>query len=104
VADRLERVLQPHLEILGFDIPYQWRHSPFESGEGVQGIMNIPAVFILIVLSLLLIRGTRESAFVNGIIVITKCDRPGRDCGRLGLYQPGQPQRRSSRADHLRHA
>jgi APA family basic amino acid/polyamine antiporter len=60
------------LEILGFDIPYQWRHSPFESGEGVTGIMNIPAVFILIVLSLLLIRGTRESAFVNGIIVITK--------------------------------
>ena len=60
------------LEIMGFDIPYQWRHSPFESGEGVQGIMNIPAVFILILLSLLLIRGTRESAFVNGIIVITK--------------------------------
>src|SRR6187399_532968 len=46
------------LEIMGFDIPYQWRHSPFESGEGVQGVMNIPAVFILIVLSLLLIRGT----------------------------------------------
>jgi len=60
------------LEVVGFDIPYQWRHSPFESGEGVQGIMNIPAVFILIVLTLLLIRGTRESAFVNGIIVILK--------------------------------
>jgi APA family basic amino acid/polyamine antiporter len=60
------------LEIIGFDIPYQWRHSPFEFGEGVQGIMNIPAVFILFVLTLLLIRGTRESAFVNGIIVILK--------------------------------
>ena len=60
------------LEIIGMNIPYQWRHSPFESAAGVQGVMNIPAVFILIVLSLLLIRGTRESAFVNGLIVITK--------------------------------
>jgi APA family basic amino acid/polyamine antiporter len=34
--------------------------------------MNLPAVFILAILSLLLIRGTRESAFVNNIIVITK--------------------------------
>jgi basic amino acid/polyamine antiporter, APA family len=34
--------------------------------------MNIPAVFILLVLSLLLIRGTKESAFVNGLIVVLK--------------------------------
>ena len=34
--------------------------------------MNIPAVFILLLLSLLLIRGTRESAVVNNLIVITK--------------------------------
>jgi len=34
--------------------------------------MNIPAVFILAMLSALLIRGTRESAFVNGLIVILK--------------------------------
>ena len=72
VAIAWSEYLNRIVEILGFDIPYQWRHSPFESGEGVQGIMNIPAVFILIVLSLLLIRGTRESAFVNALIVITK--------------------------------
>src|SRR5712692_7283998 len=34
--------------------------------------MNIPAVFILFLLTALLIRGTKESAFVNGIIVILK--------------------------------
>ena len=39
---------------------------------GVHGIMNIPAVFILLLLSALLIRGTRESAVVNNLIVITK--------------------------------
>lgn len=36
------------------------------------GILNIPALGIVSLLSLLLIRGTQESAFVNGIIVITK--------------------------------
>jgi len=55
-------------------IPYQWAHSPFEvmADTGVRGIMNVPAVFILAVLSGLLIRGTKESAFVNSIIVILK--------------------------------
>src|SRR5258705_5363699 len=62
------------LEWFGMRIPYQWAHSPFEHdiNSGVHGIMNIPAVFILLLLTLLLIRGTKESAFVNGIIVILK--------------------------------
>jgi len=66
------------LEYFGVHIPYAWCHSPFESlldanGAMVEhGIMNVPALFIVLVLSLLLIRGIRESAFVNGLIVITK--------------------------------
>jgi APA family basic amino acid/polyamine antiporter len=60
------------LEFVGWQIPYQWCHSPLESMNGVSGIINIPAVIILLILSLLLIRGTQESAFVNSIIVITK--------------------------------
>jgi APA family basic amino acid/polyamine antiporter len=62
------------LEFIGLHVPYQWCHSPFQvmAGTGVRGIMNIPAVFIILLLSALLIRGTRESAFVNSIIVITK--------------------------------
>ena len=56
-----------------WQLPYQWTHSPFEHDPaGVYGTMNIPAVFILFLLTLLLIRGTKESAFVNGIIVILK--------------------------------
>ena len=53
-------------------IPYEWTHSPFESSGGVHGIMNLPAVFILFILTLLLIRGTKESAYVNGLIVVLK--------------------------------
>ncbi len=54
-------------------IPYEWCHSPWEhTAEGLHGIMNVPALGIVALLSLLLIKGTKESAFVNGIIVITK--------------------------------
>lgn len=66
------------LEYFGMRIPYEWCHSPFEKltdAAGVvtsHGMMNIPALFIIALLSLLLIKGTKESAWVNGIIVITK--------------------------------
>src|SRR3954447_26245453 len=56
------------LEWFGLRIPYQWSHSPFQiSPHGIHGIMNVPAIFILFLLTLLLIRGTKESAFVNGL-------------------------------------
>ncbi len=60
-------------------IPYQWCHSPFEKSFDpvtnevlATGMINLPALFIVALLSLLLIRGTQESAVVNGIIVIAK--------------------------------
>lgn len=57
-------------------IPYEWCHSPFEqalvAGVMHHGIMNIPALIILALLTGLLIRGTQESAIVNTIIVIVK--------------------------------
>ncbi len=59
--------------LLGGSIPYQWCHSPFETSvSGIQGIMNAPALAILLALTMLLIRGTQESAVVNGIIVFIK--------------------------------
>src|SRR5262249_35792958 len=39
---------------------------------GAHGIVNLPAVGILFVLSALLIKGMKESAFVNALIVIAK--------------------------------
>lgn len=54
-------------------IPYEWCHSPFEHNiDGVHGLINLPALFIVSALTVLLIRGTQESALVNGIIVVTK--------------------------------
>lgn len=59
-------------KLLGGAIPYEWSHSPLESMDGVSGIMNAPALIILLALTLLLIKGTQESAVVNGIIVAIK--------------------------------
>jgi APA family basic amino acid/polyamine antiporter len=59
----------------GWDIPWQWYHSPFQTMPGspdVHGMMNVPAVGILFILTLLLIRGTQQSALVNSLIVILK--------------------------------
>jgi len=58
-------------------VPYEWCHSPFQTAidtAGVvhHGIMNAPALFILLVLSMLLIRGTQQSAWVNAVIVFIK--------------------------------
>jgi APA family basic amino acid/polyamine antiporter len=50
----------------GFDIhlPHALTLGPWDGG-----VINLPAVFIIVLMSLLLIKGTRESAMVNGIIV-----------------------------------
>lgn len=59
-------------------IPYSLSHSPFQhftdpvTGVVSNGIINLPALFIVGIISLLLIKGIQESAFVNGIIVIVK--------------------------------
>ncbi|MCU7551113.1 amino acid permease [Chitinophagaceae bacterium LB-8] len=53
----------------GFDV-----HLPASivTGPWDGGLINLPAVFIVVLMSLLLIKGTQESAFVNGIIVTLK--------------------------------
>src|SRR5579862_650833 len=55
------------LSYIGLNIPYEWCHSPFETmqASGVHGLVNVPAIAILFILSALLVRGTQESAFVN---------------------------------------
>jgi basic amino acid/polyamine antiporter, APA family len=80
--------------LLGNSIPFSWSHSPFEyavnrlvdgnmtlvsttelmAGDDIisRGILNLPALFILLLLTLILIKGTSESAGLNAVIVIVK--------------------------------
>jgi basic amino acid/polyamine antiporter, APA family len=65
------------LEYYNLHIPYQLTLSPFQTvtladGSVITGVMNLPAVFIIVVVSLVLIKGTRESALANAIIVALK--------------------------------
>ena len=61
------RYLGKFLGGYGIHIDDAYMLSPFEGG-----IINLPAVFIVMLMSLILMRGTKESAFVNGIIVLLK--------------------------------
>ncbi len=49
-----------------------WDTITMTDGSILHGIMNLPAVFIVVLMSLLLIRGTQESSRINGIIVALK--------------------------------
>src|SRR5215468_7994133 len=62
------------LDWFGMRIPFIWSHSPLERAmdSSARGFINLPALFILLLLSALLIKGTKESAIVNGFIVILK--------------------------------
>jgi APA family basic amino acid/polyamine antiporter len=61
------RYLGRFLEGFGVHLPSEMMAGPWDGG-----IVNLPAVFIIVLMSLLLIKGTRESAFVNSIIVVVK--------------------------------
>lgn len=61
------RYLVKFLDYYNIHIDPAFTSSPFEGG-----LINIPAVFIVMLMSFLLMRGTKESAFVNGLIVLLK--------------------------------
>ncbi|WP_134091199.1 amino acid permease [Olivibacter sp. XZL3] len=52
---------------IGVHLPASLLHGPWEGG-----MINVPAIVIVCLLSLLLMRGTQESSFVNNVLVIVK--------------------------------
>ena len=54
-------------EFLGIDLPAAWTLGPIDGG-----IMNVPAFLIALLVTWLLIIGTRESAMVNAVLVAVK--------------------------------
>lgn len=61
------RYLVVFLESVGISLPQTLTACPWDGG-----IINIPAALIVVFISLLLIRGTEESAVLNSIIVFLK--------------------------------
>jgi len=52
---------------VGVELPAAWTLGPIDGG-----IMNVPAFLIALLVTWLLVIGTRESAFVNAILVLVK--------------------------------
>lgn len=78
VATSWSRYVISLMRDFGYDYPMQWAAGPFESvslPDGTviaSGIVNLPAVFIVCLVSMLLMIGIQESARVNSVIVVVK--------------------------------
>lgn len=77
VAVSWSRYVGSFLSDFGIHLPPQYMHCPFDpitlaDGTQTHGIINIPAILIIIVLSLLLMIGIQESSTVNSVIVVVK--------------------------------
>jgi len=78
VAVSWSRYLLELLSSWGIHLPANYVVSPFETLQLADGTMvnggyvNLPAIIIVVLLSLLLIRGTHESARMNNILVVLK--------------------------------
>jgi len=55
--------------LFGWNLPPQWLHSHWDP---TPGIANIPAAVIVLLITALLVRGTKESGAVNSVIVAFK--------------------------------
>ncbi|WP_421946115.1 amino acid permease [Pedobacter sp.] len=77
VAISWSQYLTRFLASLNIYLPPQLTLSPFETakladGTTVNGILNIPAALVVVLMTSILIRGTKGSAIVNAIIVFLK--------------------------------
>lgn len=76
VASSWSGYLGKFLESFGVSLPHNLMMTPFDNyivdGVTHTGLINLPAVFIVSIMSMVLIKGTSESAFVNTLIVILK--------------------------------
>ncbi len=61
------RYLVAFLDDVGITVPPEFSACPWEGG-----IMNLPALLVVVAISLLLVRGTKESAVFNFIVVFMK--------------------------------
>lgn len=77
VAASWSQYLNTFLNGFGIQLPGEYLHGPWEEfqRDGVLidgGFVNLPAIIIVCLISLLLIRGTAESSLINNILVVIK--------------------------------
>ena len=60
------------LAAFGVDLPSQWASPVWASGKWTGAYFNLPGFLIVFILTLLLVRGVKESAGANNVMVLVK--------------------------------
>jgi APA family basic amino acid/polyamine antiporter len=64
--------LKAQLSAFGVDIPDKWSTPVWEAGHMTGAYFDFPAFLVIFVLTILLVRGMRESARANNVMVVVK--------------------------------
>jgi len=72
VAIGFSAYAKAQLASFGLDLPDKWSTPVWESGHWTGSYFNFPAFLIIFILTVLLVRGVRESAEANNIMVAIK--------------------------------
>src|SRR5258708_2254327 len=72
VAASFSGYLKAQLAGFGIAMPDQWSSPVWASGQWTGSYFNIPAFLVVFILTILLVRGVRESARTNNIMVLVK--------------------------------
>lgn len=73
VAAAWSEYLNEFLRAVGLPaVPARWCYDPFTEVEGGRAFFNLPAVVILLLVTILLVRGIRQSATTNAVMVVIK--------------------------------
>jgi len=78
VAHGWSAYFRDFIGLLGFRVPTEWSSAPFDYAAGGEGFrltgayFDVPAVAIAVLVTIILVKGIRESAGINAAMVITK--------------------------------
>jgi APA family basic amino acid/polyamine antiporter len=72
VAISFSAYTKAQLASFGLDLPDRWSSPVWESGHWTGAYFNVPAFLIIFILTVLLVRGVRESAEANNVMVAIK--------------------------------
>jgi basic amino acid/polyamine antiporter, APA family len=72
VAIGFSAYTKAQLSSFGLELPDKWSTPVWESGHWTGSYFNIPAFLIIFILTVLLVRGVRESAEANNVMVAIK--------------------------------
>ena len=72
VAIGFSAYTKSQLSAFGFNLPERWSTPVWESGHWTGSYFNVPAFVIIFILTVLLVRGVRESAEANNVMVAIK--------------------------------